>query len=120
MSTQTRRWCAARSSCSTRGELEVFFEEVCELRLDYSGDPDVAALGGWPADLRTEAVLSVWGSFFEMFDEVRLSEIEFGRESPGQIVGSSQMVARGDRQIPIDARSTTPGSCATAGRLSWP
>jgi ketosteroid isomerase-like protein len=87
------------------GDLEGLFDEVCDPSLDYSGDPEVAALAGWATDLRgTEAVLSVWRSFFEAFDEVRLSEIEFAETAPGQVVGSLRMVARGgSSQTPIDA-----------------
>jgi hypothetical protein len=39
-----------------------------------------------------------------MFDDVRLSEIEFEEIGPGQALGSARMVARGGASdVPIDA-----------------
>jgi hypothetical protein len=87
------------------GDRETIFEEIFDCDIDYAGDPDISALAGSPTDLRgIEAVRSVWTSFFEMFDEVHLSEIEFEEIGPGQAVGSAHMVARGgSSDIPIDA-----------------
>jgi hypothetical protein len=52
----------------------------------------------------TDAVRAVWASFFEMFDEVRLSDVELEEAGSDQVVGSLHMVARGgSSQTPIDA-----------------
>jgi hypothetical protein len=87
------------------GDLETIFDELFDGNIDYSGDPDISALAGSPTDLHgIEAVRSVWTSFFEMFDEVQLSEIEFEEIAPGQAVGRARMVARGgSSDVPIDA-----------------
>jgi SnoaL-like protein len=87
------------------GDLETIFDEIFDRDIDYSGDPDISALAGSPTDLHgIDAVRSVWTSFFEMFDEVHLSEIEFEEISPGQAVGTAHMVARGgSSDVPIDA-----------------
>jgi hypothetical protein len=87
------------------GDLETVFEEIFDRDIDYSGDPDISALAGSPIDLRgIEAIRSVWTSFFEMFDEIRLSEIELEEIGPGQAVGRARMVARGgSSDVPIDA-----------------
>jgi hypothetical protein len=87
------------------GDLETIFDEIFDRDIDYSGDPDISALAGSPTDLHgIEAVRSVWTSFFEMFDELSLSEIEFEEIRPGEAVGSAHMVARGgSSDVPIDA-----------------
>jgi hypothetical protein len=87
------------------GDLETIFDEIFDGEIDYSGDPDISALAGSPTDLHgIDAVRSVWTSFFEMFDEVQLSEIEFEEIAPGQAVGRARMVARGgSSDVPIDA-----------------
>jgi hypothetical protein len=87
------------------GELEVIFDQVFDRDVDYAGDPDVSALAGSPTDLRgVEQVRSVWTSFFEMFEEVHLSEISIEEIAPGRLVGSAHMVARGGSSTtPIDA-----------------
>jgi hypothetical protein len=87
------------------GDLETVLDEIFDRDIDYSGDPDISALAGSPVDLRgIDAVRSVWTSFFEMFGEVHLSEIEFEEIAPGQAVGRARMVARGgSSDVPIDA-----------------
>lgn len=87
------------------GDLETVFDEICDRDIDYSGDPDISALAGSPVDLRgIDAVRSVWTAFFEMFDEVHMSGIEFEEIGPGQAMGSARMVARGgSSDVPIDA-----------------
>ena len=87
------------------GDLETIFDEIFDRDIDYSGDPDISALAGSPTDLRgIEAVRSVWTLFFEMFDEIRLSEVEFEEMGPGQAVGRAHLVARGgSSDVPIDA-----------------
>jgi hypothetical protein len=87
------------------GDLETVFDEIFDRDIDYSGDPDISALAGSPVDMRgIEAVRSVWTSFFEMFDQVHLSEIEVEEIGPGQAVGRAHMIARGgSSDVPIDA-----------------
>ena len=87
------------------GDLETIFDEIFDRDIDYSGDPDISALAGSPVDLRgIDAVRSVWRSFFEMFDEIRLSEVEFEEMGPGPAVGRAHLVARGgSSDVPIDA-----------------
>jgi hypothetical protein len=87
------------------GDLETIFDEIFDRDIDYSGDPDISALAGSPVDLHgIEAVRSVWTLFFDMFDEIQLSEIEFEEIGPGQAVGRAHMVARGgSSDVPIDA-----------------
>jgi hypothetical protein len=87
------------------GDLETVFDEIFDRDIDYSGDPDISALAGSPIDLRgIEAIRSVWTAFFEMFDEIHLSEIELEEIGPGQAVGRARMVARGgSSDVPIDA-----------------
>jgi ketosteroid isomerase-like protein len=87
------------------GEVDTVFEEIFDPDIDYSGDPDVSALVGSQADLRgAQAVRAVWRAFFEIFDEVRISDIELEEIAPGQVVGSAHMVARGGSSgVPIDA-----------------
>ena len=46
----------------------------------------------------------MWRAFFEIFDEVQISDIELEEIAPGQVVGSAHMVARGGSSgVPIDA-----------------
>jgi hypothetical protein len=87
------------------GDLETVLDEIFDRDIDYSGDPDISALAGSPVDLRgIDAVRSVWTSFFEMFGELHLSEIQFEEIAPGQAVGRARMVARGgSSDVPIDA-----------------
>jgi hypothetical protein len=87
------------------GRVDVVFDEIFDPDIDYSGDPDIGALAGWPSELRgAEAVRSLWQSFFEMFDEVRISDIELEEIAPGQVLGSGHMIARGGTSaVPIDA-----------------
>jgi ketosteroid isomerase-like protein len=87
------------------GRLETILGEIFHPDIDYSGDPDVSALAGFPTDRRgADEVRRVWVAFFEMFDEIRLSEIELREVGPGQVVGSAHMVARGgSSDVPIDA-----------------
>jgi hypothetical protein len=87
------------------GDLETVFDEIFDRDIDYSGDPDISALAGSPVDLRgIDAVRSVWTSFFEMFDEIHLSDVEFEEIGPGQAAGRAHMVARGgSSDVPIDA-----------------
>jgi SnoaL-like protein len=87
------------------GRADAIFEEIFDPDIDYSGDPDIGALAGSPAELRgAAAVRSLWQSFFEMFDEVRISDIELEEIAPGQVLGSGHMIARGGSSaVPIDA-----------------
>ena len=87
------------------GRVDAIFEEIFDPDIDYSGDPEVSALAGWPADMRgADRVRGVWQAFFEMFDEVQISNIELAEIAPGQAVGSAHMVARGgSSHVPIDA-----------------
>lgn len=64
------------------GRVDAILEEIFDPEIDYSGDPEVSALGGWPTDVR--------GAVQEI--------------APGQPVGSAHMLARGgSSQVPIDA-----------------
>jgi ketosteroid isomerase-like protein len=87
------------------GQVDRLFEETLDPDIDYSGDPDVSALVGSQPDLRgARAVRAVWRAFFEIFDEVQISDIELEEVAPGQVVGSGHMVARGGSSgVPIDA-----------------
>ncbi len=87
------------------GETETLLAEMFDRDVRYSADAEISALVGSPIEIRgVDAVREMWSSFFEMFDEVRLTEIEFAEASPGRVVGSAHMVTRGgSSETPVDA-----------------
>ncbi len=88
------------------GELEALFAQVFHPEVDYSGDPDISALTGFPVDASgTDAVRAVWEAFFAMFEEARVSDVELSSAEGDVVFGSGHMVARGGASdVPIDAR----------------
>ena len=87
------------------GDAETLLAEMFDPDVRYSADAEISALVGSPIEIRgVDAVREMWTAFFEMFDEVRLTEIEFAAASPGQAVGSAHMVTRGGAsETPVDA-----------------
>lgn len=86
------------------GRMDAIFDEIFDPDIDYAGDPDIGALVGLPPDLRgADAVRPLWKAFFEIFDEVQISDIELEEIAPGQVLGSGHMIARGGSSaVPID------------------
>jgi ketosteroid isomerase-like protein len=87
------------------GDLDTLFAEVFHPDVDYSGDPEVSALAGFPVEAHGIAgVRAVWEAFFAMFDEVHLSEVELTSGDGGTVFGRAHMIARGGAStVPIDA-----------------
>lgn len=87
------------------GDMETLYTEVFHPDIDYSGDPDISALAGFPVEAHgVEAVRAVWEAFFGMFDEIHLSEVEVFSGEGDSVFGRAHMVARGGAsEVPIDA-----------------
>jgi class 3 adenylate cyclase len=87
------------------GNLDTLFAQVFHPDVDYSGDPRVSALAGFPADAKgVEEVRAVWAAFFAMFDEVHLSEVELTSGEGDSVFGRAHLLTRGGAsEVPIDA-----------------
>ena len=87
------------------GDLDTLFAQVFHPDVDYSGDPRVSALAGFPADAKgVEEVRAVWAAFFAMFDEVHLSEVELTSGEGDSVFGRAHLLTRGGAsEVPIDA-----------------
>jgi SnoaL-like domain len=87
------------------GDLETLFREVFHPEIHYHGEPNISVLTGNPVEVRgVEEVGAVWESFFAMFDEVSLDELELEEGEDGVILGSCRMLLRGgESKVPIDA-----------------
>ncbi len=87
------------------GDRDVFFSAIFHPDVDYSGDPEVSALTGFPVHARgVEHVRAVWDAFFAMFDRVQLSDVELELGEGDVVLGRGHMVSRGgESEVPIDA-----------------
>jgi hypothetical protein len=86
------------------GDLETMFEEVLHPEIYYDGEPNISVLTGIPVQLTGVKEVSVaWESFFSMFDEVSMTEIELRAEEGDRVLGTSRIQMRGGAsQVPID------------------
>jgi ketosteroid isomerase-like protein len=86
-------------------EADTLFADLFDPDVRYSADPQISALVGSPTEIRgIDAVRETWRAFFEVFDNVQLTEIEFEEASPGRAIGSAHMVTRGgSSETPVDA-----------------
>jgi ketosteroid isomerase-like protein len=88
------------------GDLDALFAEVFHPDVDYSGDPDLSALAGFPAEAHgVEAVRAVWEAFFAIFDEIQLTELDAVPGEGDEVFASAHMITQGGTsEVPIDPR----------------
>lgn len=87
------------------GEFDVLYAEIFDPNISYRGDPEISALAGVLAEAEDAAgVRAMWESFFGMFDEVQLTEVELTARDERTVLGRCHMVTRGGVSgTPIDA-----------------